>query len=285
MILADKPYTIFMRKRLDLVQVLVIVACLGIVASVLFPLVSQAREKSRAGRLDRFGRVARAVLDYSTDNDDLAPHFYATGATNQYHQTDTWVGRVYPYVGRREVFFDPTTAEPRSNFRDADGDLYVDSYYGGNSATSPYTYRWQWITTIGLNADGFATGASGSCKAPIPRYRPRNLASLTAPESRLMLAPTQMDPRLGWMYFRSGEAMRPYVKGRRPKGFSWFNLVWDARNRWHGRMNAAFADGHVGKFGKEKFVPESVSSRSDFCAYLAANPEFGHFWGEPWSMH
>jgi hypothetical protein len=69
--------------------------------------------------------------------------------------------------------------------------------------------------------------------------------------------------------------------------WSWYNLVWDARREWETRFQAVYADGHVGSYGREKFVGRCAgedcvddwTSREEFCEIYADNEDLQDFWG------
>ena len=93
------------------------------------------------------------------------------------------------------------------------------------------------------------------------------------------------------MYFRSYEASWPYIDIYYTQSFSWSNLVWDARKRWGGKMTAGYADGHAGKYGREKFVGYSAlggtndaSSRAEYCQ-VRRDRNIDQFWGPFWSAN
>lgn len=57
-----------------LVEILVVVAILGILAALLFPVFSKSREKARASQcLSNYHQIALGVHQYAQDNDDLTP--------------------------------------------------------------------------------------------------------------------------------------------------------------------------------------------------------------------
>ncbi|MFZ4507685.1 MAG: prepilin-type N-terminal cleavage/methylation domain-containing protein [Fimbriimonas sp.] len=284
-----------MKKAFTLIELLVVIAIIAILAAILFPVFAQAKASAKkAAGVSNLKQVSLGLLMYSTDYDDRAPYFYGTGTAadpNQYHNTDTWVGQVFPYIKNRSIFFDPTIAEPKGDIKDANGDLYTDCYYHNcpGTASQTYTYRWQWVTNFSINSDGFAEGGTGTCESATRFNQTRSLTAIESNADRLMVSPTQYGTLpFSWMYFRSYEASWPYID-EYYDGFSWNNLVWDARKRWGGRFTGAYADGHAGKFGREKFVGYSriggVSDATNRAAYCQArrDRDLDKFWGPFWS--
>lgn len=287
------------RKAFTLIELLVVIAIIAILAAILFPVFAQAKAAAKkTSAISNMKQVALGINMYAGDTDDRAPYYYGTVTANpdddgnKYHHTDTWVGNIFPYVKNRSIFFDPTTAEPKGNFQDAKGDLYTDTYYHSlpGNASETYTYRWQWVTNISMNADGFSQGGSGTCEtaAADSNLRLQDTRSMTAidqPAGRMMIAPTQYgNLPFSWMYFQSLPASRPYIDQYYTSSLNWYNLVWDARKRWGGRMNAGYVDGHVGKFGREMFVSSAEApNNAAYCQFRANHPVMDNFWGPYWS--
>ncbi|MCX7969796.1 MAG: prepilin-type N-terminal cleavage/methylation domain-containing protein, partial [Armatimonadetes bacterium] len=66
----------FLRKNaaFTLIELLVVIAIIAILAAILFPVFSQAREKARQSNcLSNYRNVSMGVLQYSQDYDELFP--------------------------------------------------------------------------------------------------------------------------------------------------------------------------------------------------------------------
>ncbi len=62
------------RRAFSLLEILVVVAVLGILAALLFPAFSRAREKARGATcLSNYRQIGLAIHQYAQDNDDLSP--------------------------------------------------------------------------------------------------------------------------------------------------------------------------------------------------------------------
>ena len=270
-------YTLPMRKAFTLIELLVVIAIIAILAAILFPVFAQAKTSAKiTSSLSCVKQLSIALPMYSTDADDMAVPEY--GST-PYSSTDTWVGRIEPYVKNRSLFWDKTRQERL-------GDNFPDPYYPG------YIYRWQWATNFSLNTDGYSKFYSGSCTSVV--WSPGSSRSLTSFEDsaqRLAIAPVQYG-RLdyGWMRFYARNASWPYID-QYIDGFSWDNLVWDAR-RFHpgNKLIGGYADGHAARFGREKFVGYSsinpslteAGTTAQYCT-IFQNRNLGAFWGRSWS--
>ncbi|HEY0866313.1 MAG TPA: prepilin-type N-terminal cleavage/methylation domain-containing protein, partial [Fimbriimonas sp.] len=281
-----------------LIELLVVIAIIAILAAILFPVFAQAKAAAkRTSALSNLKQDALGVLMYGGDNDDMPPPYYGYATPdepNLYHNPHTWVGRTHPYVKNRSIFFDSTTAEPRGTIKttSGDGELFLDSYYvsAPGSESDWYTYRWQWVTNLSINADGFVYGGTGTCEDGASGQSMRTLTSIDAPADRIMLAPTQYGKLpFSWMYFVWGDSW-PYIDEFHDF-FSWNNLIWDARKRWEGKFAGAYADGHAARFGREKFVAYSrlggtteAATQAEYCQVIAQRG-IDKFWGPFWNSN
>lgn len=265
-----------MKRAFTLIELLVVIAIIAILAAILFPVFAQAKTSAKiTSTLSSVKQLALGLPMYSTDFDDMAVHEY--GST-PYSSTDTWVGRVFPYVKNRSIFWDRTRAERQ-------GDDFPDLYYPG------YIYKWQWATNLSLNTDGYSRAFSGTCTSVSwSTSSQRSLTSFEDPAQRLAIAPVAYG-RLdyGWMRFYARNASWPYID-QYIDGFSWDNLVWDSRRYYpNNKMVGGYADGHAAKFGREKFIGYSstnpslteASTTTQYCNLMQSRDLF-KFWGRSW---
>jgi prepilin-type N-terminal cleavage/methylation domain-containing protein len=274
-----------MRPRaFTLIELLVVIAIIAILAAILFPVFAEA--KSSAKKTSSLSGIKQVVLGlnmYSADYDDYAVPEYGYGTPEQpdpYLNHNTWVGRVYPYVKNRSLFFDKALSEPQ-------GEDFPDPFYPG------YTYKWEWITNFALNTDGYSRSWAGTgCKA-IDWSGNGSYRSLTAfedPAARLAVSPVRYAGlNYAWMRFYGIDAAWPTMD-RYATGWSWYQVIYDSRRQYGPRFIAGFADGHAGKYGKEKFVGYYADSPSQseattynrFCDVMDSK-KLWSFWGRPWT--
>ncbi|MCZ7580959.1 MAG: prepilin-type N-terminal cleavage/methylation domain-containing protein [Fimbriimonadaceae bacterium] len=266
-----------MKRAFTLIELLVVIAIIAILAAILFPVFAQAKTSAKVNTsLSNIKQLGLALHMYSTDYDDAIVHDYGTSYTS----TDTWVGDVYPYVKNRGVFFDALVPEPR-------GDDFEDPFYPG------FVYKWQWITNLSLNVDGYSRAFGGTDCNNIDwsTYRQRTMTSIEYPSERLAIAPTRYaNLPFSWLRFYGIDAAWPTMD-RYATGWSWYQLIWDGRREYPGpRFVGAFADGHAAKFGKEKFVSYyadnpaagEATTYTQFCTVMDQK-NLWKFWGQPWS--
>lgn len=264
------------RRAFTLIELLVVIAIIAILAAILFPVFAQAKAAAKiTSSISNLKQLGMALQMYSADTDDLVVPEYGTS----YQSTDTWVGRVFPYVKNRSIFWDPTKGERQ-------GDDFPDPYYPG------YVYKWQWAINYGINVDGLVWSFSGTCQSVNwSNGAIRSLSSLEEPAARLAIAPTRYAQlNFAWMRFYGRDASWPYID-EYANGWSWNQLIWDARKEYpNAKIAGVYADGHAAKFGREKFVAYSrmnpalreASNITQYCNVMDQR-NLHKFWGRAWA--
>ena len=121
-----------MRRGFTLIELLVVIAIIAILASILFPVFSRAREKARqASCASNIKQLMLAVLMYSQDYDEsLVNSWYdinGDGAADY-----TWRVAVAPYIRNVQIFICPSKANIASKFDGTVPDVNQNAGYARN---------------------------------------------------------------------------------------------------------------------------------------------------------
>ena len=126
------PRTTLGKGGFTLIELLVVIAIIAILAAILFPVFSRAREKARqAACSSNLKQLGLAVKMYSSDWDECLPRVCSRGtpAGCPGLPWKCWMSDIYPYVKNWELFCCPSEkCSPASCRNDGQRIPYVHAY-------------------------------------------------------------------------------------------------------------------------------------------------------------
>ncbi|MCS6949864.1 MAG: DUF1559 domain-containing protein [Armatimonadota bacterium] len=98
------------RRAFTLIELLVVIAIIAILAAILFPVFSQAREKARAANcVSNLKQIALGALMYAQDYDEVFVGSYAYPNGWARCPFFTWADLIHPYVKNLQLFACPSS--------------------------------------------------------------------------------------------------------------------------------------------------------------------------------
>lgn len=216
-------------RGFTLIELLVVIAIIAILAAILFPVFSQAREKARqASCLSNMRQVGMAISMYVSDNDAYPMH----SSPSSTRPRTRWADYIFPYVKNEKVFLCPSA--DRSVFAKPFAHNPA-AFYGG------YGYNYQYL---------------GNARFPFSAPD----AMVQAPAETVVVADTQgcgFDAGIRNAGNYAIDPPLPSRMGSRPSspGAGFYGEGGECGGRWgcravpaerhQERINIAFADGHA----------------------------------------
>lgn len=101
------------RRGFTLIELLVVISIISLLAAILFPVFSRARENARrTSCLSNMKQMGTATMMYVQDYDGRYPVRYISWSGRNLSQLAHWPDLLYPYTKNWEVFICPSDSSP-----------------------------------------------------------------------------------------------------------------------------------------------------------------------------
>ncbi len=246
------------RSAFTLIELLVVIAIIAILAAILFPVFAQAKLAAKStAAISNMKQLATGVHIYAADYDDGT---VLTDYAPTVFDHPTWAWHLMPYTKNRQINWDPARQIPTA-----------DVIQG---------YQWDAVPTMAINDGGFSGYWSGTCNALNTYYYGRSMTGIeNIAERAAFMTNMWQGTNVGWYYFRHYQA-NWVDTSQEYTSFSYYNQVWQTRLAHSGKkIPTAYADGHAGKVGREKFISWiEAPGTTQYCNLLSSRG-LDRFWG------
>jgi len=251
-----------------LIELLVVIAIIALLAAILFPVFSRARENARRTTcMSNLKQLGMGILQYTQDSDGIYPARWEdtytgtgdAGTSNPDGLDMTWADMIYPYVKNPQIYTCPDRSDEEYSFYTPQPRNTVNDYFWGtydiNSTyamyNNPYGYTTGGVTYYASDPQGAPESAVADTPGTIflcEGSTAYGLASLTP-------GGTQFGNKGGQIYWPGGT--NPSLQTTtEPYTMSVTNAFVEAPHL--DTTNVLFCDGHV-KSEQMSFLMQSYS--------------------------
>lgn len=177
------------RKAFTLIELIVVIAIIGLLLGIMLPVISSARTQCRKlSNKNNQRQISLSVTEFSFDSNDRTPPSVATirsGSSMNYHdprlikgyeepsrQHSSVSAYLHEYIEDPEIMFCPQAPDFPSYMQDAW--LQGDDYQGNNPVYGQYSLLWGGYTAVKINSGTLFRG-------------PRRLSSTRSRDSKVLL--------------------------------------------------------------------------------------------------
>jgi len=245
------------KRGFTLIELLVVIAIIAILAAILFPVFSRAREQARkAACLSNAKQIGTALMMYAQDWDETLP-FWRTpchGDANYPPGGLYWTEQIYPYVKNWDIFKCPSAAQTNGE--------WMANCYPGQRGVPPRPQN-NIVCNYGFNE--IIENTDGGWPPNCGRIGGARLATFAAPSETVVIADSPNTTFAPWarafsgINFRLAMANQPCCPNGQP---AWSGLdlqtALEKYARHSGGSNLIFADGHA-----KWYKGDQIKSRVD----------------------
>lgn len=248
------------RAGFTLIELLVVIAIIAILASILFPVFAQARERARAAScLSNTKQLGLASQMYTQDWDEklvsYAYHNYGTG------RTIGWQEALLPYMKSIQLFVCPSARKISTNPSNACDPTKV---LASGIGTGSYGYNYQHLGTY--------TGPDA--------LRDVSMAAVTRPAETVLLTEITAVTFTGAIITPQSWGSASADDCATPTGALW----GDQFATWHfGGSNVAFVDGHS-KWMRKEAIQDYNNDGARDNGWFQANSTSGESYHQPYNL-
>jgi len=232
-----------------LIELLVVIAIIAILAAILFPVFSRARENARRSSCQsNLKQIGLGIMQYTQDYDERMPINYGTGyhgtpysSPEDYHSFSnppaghgTWMASVFPYTKSWQILACPS-ATPDAVYPPVGND---DTSYNANGMVITIVGVYSQTNSVSLAAipNVASTIAVQERQARMPFCSIRPFRDTTTTGS------FALDPSFGGLHFDGGNYLfcDGHVKWRKQNSVTVREFGLDSDNKDAGRYNTLF---------------------------------------------